>query len=294
MFRHGGVLQGAESGKNLYYGGTTDGSGDMGLKDQLTGRLPADLLPQVSDRFDVIGNIAVIALPPGLRPYGKEIARTIVARRKNIVTVVAKRSKIAGDSRTALIDILWGDTTVTMHREYGLSFRLDVRTAFFSPRLASERKRVSGQVLPGERVYVPFAGVGPFAIPAAARGAEVYAAENNPDALRWLQENVSLNHLTGTCHVIGVDALDIRSLRLPPIDRLIIPAPYGMDHALDILLPTLSPGGIVHFYTFRPREEIGGLIRAFGTLGLEVRYHAPCGNVAPGISRWVFDMSRTR
>ena len=45
----------------------------------------------------------------------------------------------------------------------------------------------------GERVLVPFCGVGPFVIPAAARGAEITAIEQNQEACRWLSENVLLN-----------------------------------------------------------------------------------------------------
>lgn len=266
----------------------------MGLKDQLSGRLPPHLLHCVPDHFEVIGNIAVLLLPPELEPFAPEIARAIVSRRKNIVTVLNKRAKIAGGSRTAVFDVIMGDSTITTHRESGFSYRLDVRKAFFSTRMASERKRVTCQVRPGERVYVPFAGVGPFAIPAASQGAEVYALENNPDAVRWLKENVALNHVTGSCHVLEADVFGSGSLPQAPADRLIIPAPYGMDHALDVLLPLLSRPGMVHFYTFKAKEQVPGLIAAFAGKGLAVRYHAPCGNVAPGISRWVFDMTRMR
>jgi tRNA (guanine37-N1)-methyltransferase len=65
-----------------------------------------------------------------------------------------------------------------------------------------------------------------------------------------------------------------------------------MDHALEMLLPLMSYGGMVHFYTFKPKEQVTGLIAAYEGKGLTVRYSAPCGNVAPGISRWVFDLAR--
>jgi tRNA (guanine37-N1)-methyltransferase len=265
----------------------------MGLRDQLAGVLPADLLPCVSDHFEVIGNIAVIKIPAGLEPYRQEIAQAVVSRRKNIATVLEKTEKISGDSRTAGYKVLLGASTVTVHRESGFSYRIDVGRSFFSTRMATERKRVTGQIRAGERVYVPFAGVGPYAIPAAAKGAEVWAVEKNPDAFRWLDENRVLNQVQGNCHIRQGDALDTGGLPGTPFDRIIIPAPYGMDHALDILLPLLSPGGISHFYTFRTREEIPGLGAAYRAKGLDVRYAAPCGNVAPGVSRWVFDMART-
>jgi tRNA (guanine37-N1)-methyltransferase len=149
-------------------------------------------------------------------------------------------------------------------------------------------------VKPGETVYVPFAGVGPFAIPAAAREAEVWAVEKNPEAFRWLAENVVSNHVGNTCHIIQGDAFDIARLPQKEFDRLIIPAPYGLDRALDLLLPLLAEGGMAHFYTFRPKEQVPALIASYEEKGLAVRYSSPCGNVAPGVSRWVFDLAHLR
>jgi tRNA (guanine37-N1)-methyltransferase len=262
----------------------------MGLRDQLEGLLPADALPYVSDHFEVIGDIAVLAIPAELESCKHILARAIVARRKNIATVLNKKEKIAGDSRTARYEVLLGVRTETVHRENGFRYRVDVGRAFFSTRRGHEHRRVTDQTGPGERVYVPFAGAGPFVIPAAARGADVWAVEKNPDALRYLRENAALNRVSGNCHVMPGDALDASPFREGEFDRIIIPAPYGMDHALDILLPLVAEGGMVHFYTFKAEEQVPGLIAAYREKGLEVTYSSPCGNVAPGISRRVFDM----
>ncbi|WP_292346399.1 class I SAM-dependent methyltransferase family protein [Methanoregula sp. PtaB.Bin085] len=244
----------------------------------------------VSDHFTVIGDVAVIGIHPLLKPYRQVIAQAIVSRRKNIGTVLEKTGKIAGDLRTAGYELLLGNSTVTVHREAGFSYRLDVAGSFFSPRMVSERKRVTGLVRPGEHVFVPFAGIGPYVIPAAARGADVWAVEQNPDAFRWLSENCALNKVGAHCHLIPGDALDTSLLPVHRFDRIIIPAPYGMDNALDILLPLLSSRGTAHFYTFRTRQEIPGLVAAYAARGLDVTYTSACGNVAPGVSRRVFDL----
>lgn len=262
----------------------------MGLKEQLAQILPPDVLPLLSDRFEVIGDVAVITLPAELGHWKEAIAQAVVSRRKNIATVLNRTEKIRGPSRTARYEILHGTRTVTVHREFGFSYRIDIGTSFFSARMAAERKRVTDQVAPGERVYVPFAGVGPFVIPAAARGAEVYAVEKNPEAFRRLEENVALNHVSDRCHIMPGDACDAVRFPHAAFDRLIVPAPYGMDPALAVLLPLLSHGGTIHFYTFGSKEEILGILAGYERRGLDVTYHAACGSVAPGISRWVFDM----
>lgn len=262
----------------------------MGLKDQLAGILPAELVPFLSNHFEVIGDIAVITVPAELEPWKHTIAKALVSRRKNLVTVLNKKEKVTGDSRIARYEVLWGGRTTTVNHESGFAYRLDVGRAFFSTHLVHERARVTGQVHPKERIYVPFAGIGPFVIPAAARGAEVYATENNPNAFRYLRENADLNHVSENCHLLQGDAFDTGRFAPKEFDRLIIPAPYGMDHALKTLLPLLAEGGMVHLYTFRAKEEIPALISLYDGEGLTVRYSAPCGNIAPGISRWVFDL----
>jgi tRNA (guanine37-N1)-methyltransferase len=264
----------------------------MGLRHQLAGKLPAEVLRHVSDHFEVIGDIAVLSLPAELDPYGNVIAEAIVSRRRNIVTVLSKKEKISGVDRTARYEMLLGKTTVTAHHEFGFVYRLDVARSFFSARMAYERRRVTEQAEPGEKVYVPFAGVGPFAIPAAARGAEVLAVEKNPDAFRYLAENVAANRVKKRCTVLQGNALDTESLPHDRFDRLIIPAPYGMDDALLRLLPLLSEGGMAHFYTFKTRKEIPALLTMYEKMGLAITYRSACGNVAPGVSRWVFDLAR--
>jgi tRNA (guanine37-N1)-methyltransferase len=156
--------------------------------------------------------------------------------------------------------------------------------------MAYERMRVIGQVEPGESVLVPFAGVGPYAIPAAAKGAEVVAVEQNPDAYHWLCENVRLNKVTRKITAIEGDAFDVALLPNLRFDRAIIPAPYSMDTILDVLAPCVARDGMIHFYTFKKRYQIPKLVEDYRKKGFDLTYYDSCGTVAPGVSRFVFDM----
>jgi tRNA (guanine37-N1)-methyltransferase len=262
----------------------------MGLKDQLKGIIPDHTLCYLSDRFDVIGTLAVLCLPPQLSGYKTVIAHAILSRRKNIKTVLNKTSKLEGCNRTARHEVLAGTGTITVHHEYDFAYRLDVGTVFFNPRLASERKRVTCQVQPGERLLVPCCGIGPFVIPAAARGAEIVAVEQNPEACRWLLENLKLNGVEDRVCVIPGDAFDTSLLPEYLFDRAIIPTPYGMDAIFEVIAPRVKRGGMIHFYTFKNREQADALIPEFGEKGFGVVVRRRCGNVAPGVSRWVFDL----
>jgi tRNA (guanine37-N1)-methyltransferase len=262
----------------------------MGLREQLRGIIPDQALCCISDHFDVIGDIAIISIPQDLSEYTQIIAQEIISRRRNISTVLNKVAKVAGNKRTACYEILTGDTTVTLHHEFGFAYIIDVSRVFFNTRLAYERMRVIDQIEPGERVLVPFCGAGPFAIPAAAKGARVVAIEQNPDAFFLLEENIRLNKVRKNITTIQGDASDTGLLPHRIFDRVIIPAPYGMEGILDILSPLAVRGGMMHIYTFKTRDEIPALIKEYAHKGFDLTYYNSCGNVAPGVSRWVFDL----
>jgi tRNA (guanine37-N1)-methyltransferase len=262
----------------------------MRLKDRLKGIVPDDLLGRFSGHFDVIGDIAIVTLPPEIEEYKTTIAETILASRVNIYTVLNKVHKVQSDARTASYEILTGDTTITRYREFGFQYRFDVTKVFFNVHMAYERMRVTNQVEPGEDVLVPFCGVGPFAIPAAARGARVVAIEQNPEAYAWLLENIALNGVRHRITAINGDARDTGLLPDTYYDRIIMPAPYGMDSILDVLSPFAGTDGMIHFYTFRARNEIPALVEEYANKGFDLTYYNSCGNVAPGIRRWVFDL----
>jgi tRNA (guanine37-N1)-methyltransferase len=264
----------------------------MSLRTDCTGIVPDSLLAGVPCRFDVIGDIAVLPLPDRLLPFSAAIARTITSRHKNIRTVARKVTKLDGDHRIARFELVAGTGTETTHREFGFTYRIDIREAFFAPRLASERQRVTGMVRQKEQVLVPFAGVGPFAIPAAAGGGIVTAVEINPRAFRFLERNAERNDVMDRMILIMGDASDPAHLSGETFDRAIIPAPYGMDRVLTVLAPAVRAGGMIHFYTFRKRHEIPGLADAYHRLGLSVQGIRKCGNVAPGVSRWAFDLRK--
>jgi len=266
----------------------------MGLKEQLRGTIPDRALCHLSDHFDVIGDIAVLSLSPNLFEHKQEIAHAIISRRTHIKTVLNKISRLDGCSRTASYEILAGSDTVTVHHEYTFTYHLDAATVFYNPRLASERKRVTDQVQSGECVLVPFCGVGPYVIPAAARGARVTAVEKNPEAFPWLARNVLLNGVQDQVTTLFGDAFDMSLLPDHPFDRAIIPTPYGRDTILDILASRVKPGGMIHFTTFKNRKQADGLVGEFTRKGLEVVIQRRCGNVAPGVSRWVYDLMKGR
>ncbi|MFZ3148231.1 MAG: class I SAM-dependent methyltransferase family protein [Methanothrix sp.] len=266
----------------------------MRLKEKLQGVVPDQCLSKLSDGFHVIGNVAILTLVPDLDPYKKEIAGAVLSSGKNIHTVLNKTSKLQGDRRVAGFEFLAGVTnTVTTHREFGFLYRLDVANVFWSSHLGHERMRVAMQVKAGEDVLLPFSGVGPFAIPLAAYGAHVLALEKSREACLYLAENARLNRVERMVAIINADAFHMAKLLRKNYHRAVIPAPYGADGILETVLPQVKSKGLLHFYTFKKLHQIEPLKKSYEEMGLEVMQARRCGNIAPGVSRWVFDLAKS-
>jgi tRNA (guanine37-N1)-methyltransferase len=120
--------------------------------------------------------------------------------------------------------------------------------------------------------------------------ARVIAIEKNPNACRWLAENIRINGVNDNISVIKGDAVNITKMLNCTFDRVIVPTPYGMDYFLKDISRLVRKGGMVHFYTFKKQYQIEGLVKEYKDIGFEVIFYRRCGNVAPGVSRWVFDL----
>ena len=85
---------------------------------------------------------------------------------------------------------------------------------------------------------------------------------------------------------------EIEGFQVPKngFDRAIVPTPYGMDCFLGEVSGHVRKGGSIHFYTFKTESQIPGLIEEYRKMGFDVEFYRRCGNVAPGVSRWVFDL----
>ncbi len=266
----------------------------MGLKDQLRGIIPDHILCYLSDRFDVIGNIAVLCLPPALSDYKAEIAHAILSRRKNITTVINKTSRLGGSNRTAAMRFL----PATVQSRSIMSMTMPTTSmwvrSFSIPVLQANENASPCRSNAVKGSLIPCCGVGPFVVPAAARGAEIVAVEQNPEACRWLEENIRLNGVEDRVTIIEGDAFDTSLLPTYDFDRAIIPTPYGMDAIFDVIAPRVKQGGMIHFYTFKNRHQADALGPEFGQKGFEVLIQRRCGNVAPGVSRWVYDLVKQK
>ncbi len=203
----------------------------------------------------MIGDIAIIKIPPSNAANSKTIAKQIMEVHPNIKTVFTPATSISGDFRVRMLKLLAGENkTVTTHRESGCSFRVDVEKMYFSPRLSFEHKRIACLVKPSETVVNMFAGVGCFSIVIAktVNPVKVYSIDVNPVAIECMKENIKVNHVEGSVFPILGDAKDIITANLQGIaDRVLMPLPEKALEYLPYALSALKPtGGWIHLLRF--------------------------------------------
>lgn len=262
----------------------------MGLRKDLTGIVPDDLLILLPEGYEIIGTIAIISFPPDLMQFKDMIVAALLARRPSIRTILNKTGAVNGLYRTTEYTPVFGENTVTEHREYGFRYRLDVSRVYFSSKMGSERKRIADLITPGELVFVPFAGVGPYAIPSAAQGAEVFAMEINESACSWMAINASENDVFSHIHIIRGDALQAYRTFRQKFSRIIIPTPYELLKNPDLFLSMLYEGGTAHWITFSNSLQMKDQVDRLTEKGYHVLRCRRCGNVAPSVYRWILDI----
>ncbi|KAG0564141.1 hypothetical protein KC19_8G086500 [Ceratodon purpureus] len=171
-----------------------------------------EILPagcEVPSSFETIGHIAHLNLRDDLLPYKKVIAEVILDKNPKLKTVVNKVGTITNEFRVPEFEVLAGDPSlVTEIKQHGATFRLDYGLVYWNSRLEGEHKRLFAQFKPGQIVVDMFAGIGPFAIPAAQQGCVVFANDLNPTSVKYLKLNSQINKVGDRVKAFNMDARD--------------------------------------------------------------------------------------
>jgi tRNA (guanine37-N1)-methyltransferase len=225
------------------------------LNQILADKLPQELIDKAPRSLDIIGDIAVVEIPPELEHYGKLIGEAILKAHKNLKVVLAKAGAISGIYRLRDFEYLAGQKrTNTMYKENGCIYHVDLAKAYFSPRLSHEHQRVASQVQECEMIVDLFAGVGPFAIPIAknVKNVRVYAIDINNEAVELLKKNIQINQVEKKVHAINGDARTVIKSRFSGrADRVIMNLPESSKEFIDVACEAIkSSGGIINYYSF--------------------------------------------
>jgi tRNA (guanine37-N1)-methyltransferase len=226
------------------------------LRRLLSRVLSQNELAYICNSYDIIGDIAIIRVTEGIREYGEIVAEAIMQVHRNVETVLAQTSPVRGDFRLRKLELVAGkDKTVTIHRENGCLFSVDLEECYFSPRLSYERMRIARLVQTEETVVNMFAGVGCFSIAMAKHSNvhRVYSIDTNPTAIRYMKDNIRLNRVYGRVIPVQGDAKEVTENRLRHVaNRVLMPLPRKALEYLPHALLTLKnqAKGWINYYDF--------------------------------------------
>ena len=270
------------------------------LEEILSNKLPKELLDLLPSSYDLIGDIILVEIPHELKPYEKLVAEALMKLHPRVKTVLSKEGATRGEYRLREYRVIAGlNRFETVHREYGCVIRVDLRKAFFNPRMSGERVRVARSVLKGEKVLDMFAGIGSFSIIIAREQptATIIAIELNPEAYKLMLENIKLNRVEDRVKPILGDCKEVLKQIHEEFDRVIMDLPHSSINYLDLALEKTKQNGIIHLYLVGvgrdpvedARERVLKKIRGLG-FDVDILYARRVMEIAPRKSTIVLDL----
>jgi len=223
------------------------------LKELLQERLDRTELEKLSSSFDIIGTIAIIKIPESLTSKRKLIADALIEEIKPVKSVFCQVSAIEGDYRLRKLELISGENSpITVYKEHGCTFKVDVINTYFSPRLSTERLRIAQLTEPNEVVVNMFGGVGTFSIIISRynKSAKVYSIDSNPIAIDICKQNIEINKLRGNVFpVLGDAEQEIHKGLKGIATRVLMPLPEKARDFVDAAVSSLENGsGMIHYF----------------------------------------------
>ena len=224
------------------------------LEEELT----PDEIENLRTSFDTIGDVVILEIPENLQDK-KQIIGDAALKFTKRRSIYMKKSAVKGTTRVRDLEFLSGvDDSVTIHKEHSARLKLDVREVYFSPRLATERKRVMQSVETGEKILDMFCGIGPFPIVIARnKNVDITAVDINESAIKYLDENIKLNKLKGNIKTYCGDVRQVSAGFNMKFDRIIMNLPGLAYTFLDVAIDLIEDGGIINYYEFSDSYEQG-------------------------------------
>jgi len=268
------------------------------IRQLLSKKIPLKLLNKIPDKWEKVGDVLIIVLPPDLNDYKKLIGKNY-AKVLSCKTVLNDTGGIKGEFREPEVEFIYGQkNTLTIHTENGIRFKLDPRKVMFSSGNMKERIRMAYISNKKETVVDLFAGIGYFTIPIAfySKPIKVIACEKNKIAYDFLCENIVLNNVTSIVQPIKGDNRKIAPKNIA--DRVVM----GYINETYKFLPTAIDclknfNGIIHYHDIYPVEvvpektlKIVDKIAQKKKCKFKLLGYQKVKSYAPGIGHFVFDI----
>jgi len=249
---------------------------------------------------DIIGNIAILKFPRKSFWIIKKLkARKFLKTHPHITTILEKTEAFSGQLRIPTTKHLAGIKTFIAHyKENNCTFKFNVNSTYFSPRLSNERKIISEEVIrlvknkTNPQILILFAGIAPYPITIAKylkkskKKFQIYSNELNKEANISAKENIRLNKLQNQIALIPGNANSLPKKIKQKFDIILMPRPNLKDTFLAPTLKLSKKGTTIFYHGFGTKEEVLSEIKkdAKNKIGkIKIR---KAGDIGPYKFRW--------
>jgi tRNA wybutosine-synthesizing protein 2 len=268
------------------------------IKNSLSEIIPSNLIDNLPNKWEKIGDVLIIVIPKELENY-KLIISEKYAEILDCKSVLQDIGGISGELRVPKVKFIYGDkNTTTVHMENGIRYKFDPQKVMFSSGNMDERIRMSSISNVSETVVDLFAGIGYFTLPIAfySKPKLIYACEKNRIAYDYLCENVVLNNVVEKVHTLFGDNRIVAPKNIA--DRVIMGYIGDTSKFLKTALLCLKNcKGILHFHDKYPEKNVSDSpLKEIQEIADEYDRSAKLINskkvksYAPGIGHFVFDI----
>ena len=264
------------------------------IREILSKKLPSELVGLLPKHWVQIGDVLILPLREELLPYKNEIA-AVYAQVLGVKTVLRK-GWILGEFREPHYEIIYGNDPVTIHKENGIFYKLDVSRVMFSPANVKERIRMASIAKPNELVVDMFAGIGHLSLPIAKHcKARVIAIEKNPYTFKFLVENIELNRVQDRMMAYNIDNRDFPGEGIA--DRILMGYVIRTHEFIPKALSIAKEEAVIHYHNTVPERLMPEEpFRTFWKIAREHGYEAErlkelvIKRYAPGVWHVVVDI----
>ncbi|MEM4152839.1 MAG: methyltransferase [Candidatus Pacearchaeota archaeon] len=203
-------------------------------------------------KYQQIGDIVIF------NKISEKEAQDFLKKFPRVKTICIRTGPIKGQFRKPQIRIVVSrakkDKTITIHKEQGIFYKIDVAKLMFAKGNINERHRLAKIAKRNETVIDMFAGIGYFSLPLAKKVKKVYAIEINPISFKYLQENIKINKLKNVIVIKGNCAIVVPKLKIKA-NRIImglLPSPFKY---LKAAFKVAKRGTVIHYHCLIKRGE---------------------------------------
>jgi len=243
-------------------------------------------------KYQQIGDIVIF------NKISNKEAKEFFKKHRNIKTLCIKTGPIKGKLRKPSIKVIMSRTkknkTETIHKEFGILYKIDIAKLMFSKGNINERHRLAKIANKKEIVVDMFAGIGYFTLPLAKKVKKVYAIELNPTAYHYLKENIKLNKLKNVIPILGDCAKVVPQLKIKA-DRIVmglLPSPFPY---LKAAFAAAKKGTIIHYSCLikrnKEKEQITKLIEKINKIKeVKLIKATRVKSFSPALEHYVLDL----